>query len=125
MSKMNKDSFKKVNIKSESDLMPSSERRVVKLDQTAQPVVQQYSFGRLHRAGEGNYAATKSKFGSLSSTDLDRPKKAQKDRRFSINPLLREPLSIEDEERRVIEEKVRARIEAVAEEAKAKAHEQG
>lgn len=125
MNKYEKDDFKKLNVKSESEMAPNNEIRVVKLDTSAAPVVQQFNFGRLQREGEGSYEATKAKFGALSATDADRAHRGQRDRRFALNPLLREPLSIEEEERRVIEEKVRARIESVQAEARAKAHEEG
>src|SRR6476660_1549829 len=101
MSKTGNDHFNKFNVKSEKDLV-SSETRVMKLDASAKPVIEQFQFGKLQRAGEGDYTATKSKFGPLAGTDEDRPVRAQKDSRFSMNPLLREPLAIEEEERRAI-----------------------
>jgi flagellar assembly protein FliH len=119
-----KDHFSKIKIKAEADVM-KNDVRVMKLDMGAAPVVQQFSFGKLQRAGEGTYASTKAKYGSLASTDEGRVPKGQRERRFSLNPLLKEPLSIEEEERRVIEEKVAARIAAVSEEARAKAREEG
>jgi flagellar assembly protein FliH len=125
MNKIGKDQFDKLKVTSESELTKGGEIRVVKLDTGSAPVVQQFNFGRLHRAGEGDYQATRAKFGSLSSTDTDRAPKGQRDKRFSINPLLRDTLSIEEEERRVIEEKVRVKIEATQAEARAKAHEEG
>jgi flagellar assembly protein FliH len=125
MSKFTKNHFQKLDIKTEAEVSKSNEVRVVKLDVTSEPVISQFSFGKLHRKGEGSYEATKDKFGSLVSTDAGRVPKGQRDRRFSINPLLREPLSIEEEERRVVEERVKGRLEAIQAEARAKAHEEG
>src|SRR4051794_15717665 len=96
-----------------------SDVRVVKLDTPEAPTVRQFQFDRLKRAGEGEYEVVKQKYGALAATDPARASRTQKDRRFTLNPLLREPLSVEEEERRVIEEKVRARVAAVADEAKA------
>lgn len=124
MNKYGKDHFQKLEIKNEAEVL-RNDVRVVKLDVVSVPVVSQFSFGKLHRKGEGSYEETKAKFGSLSVTDEGRLPKSQRDRRFSINPLLRDPLSIEDEERRVIEERVNKRIAAIADEARAKAHGEG
>lgn len=124
MSKFNSNHFQKLNIKTEAEVL-KNDVRVVKLNVTSEPVVSQFKFGKLSRKGEGSYEATKEKFGSLASTDEGRVPKAQRDRRFSINPLLREPLSIEEEERRVVEERVKVRVEAIQAEARAKAHEEG
>lgn len=123
MNKYGNGHFQKMDIKTEGSGPP--ERRVVKLDTVAEPVVQQFEFGRLHRKGEGSYAATKQKFGALAATDLERTQRGQKDRRFSLNPLLRDPLSIEEEERRVIDQKVHDQVAAQAEVAKAKAAKEG
>jgi flagellar assembly protein FliH len=96
----------------------------VKLDTAAEPVVNQFNFGKISRGASG-YEATKARYGSLAATDEHVVDRAQKDRRFSINPLLRNPLSIEDEERRVIDERVRAQIEALTEAAKKQGQEAG
>jgi flagellar assembly protein FliH len=124
MTKFGKDHFQKLKVKTESELT-HNELRVMKLDTGAEAVVQQFHFGRLQRAGEGSYAATKAKYGAIAATDTERTQRAQKDRRFSLNPLLREPLSIEEEERRVIDDKVKTQLEAMAAEASAKGHDEG
>jgi flagellar assembly protein FliH len=119
-----KDHFQKLNIKREAELGPR-ETRVVKLDAVTAPVVEQFNFGKLHRAGEGSYSATKAKYGAIAATDPERAVRGQKDRRFSLNPLLKEPLSIEEEERRVIDAKVREQLEKMAVVEMAKAREEG
>ena len=95
--------------------------RVLKTDASAEPVVEQFHFGKLQKNGVQGYAATKAKFGPLAATDADRVAKSKKDGRFKINDLLRDPLSIEEEERRVVEEKVRERVAAVSEDSKREA----
>jgi flagellar assembly protein FliH len=119
-----KNGFNKISIKNESDVTETSVR-VMKIDTASAPVVQQFNFGRLQRAGAGSYAATKEKYGALAATDAERTERGQKDRRFSLNPLLKEPLSIEEEERRVIDAKVSQQVAALAEAAKSKAAEEG
>jgi flagellar biosynthesis/type III secretory pathway protein FliH len=99
--------------------------RVVKLDVSVEPVVEQYQFGKIRRAGERDYASVKAKYGPIAATDQDRPERSQRDRKFSINPLLRDPLAVEDEERRAIDERVEARIAAVIQETKDKARQDG
>lgn len=102
--------------------------RVVKIDTASVPVVQEFELSRLSKEGEGDYAFTRKKYGALAATDFDRStvaSKTRKDARFSINSLLRDPLSIEEEERRVMDEKVQARVSAIEEEARARASEIG
>ncbi|MGZ3707783.1 MAG: FliH/SctL family protein [Bdellovibrionota bacterium] len=110
---------KKIDIKEEAT--KSTDVRVVKIDTSREPDVRTFDFPKIQKAGDGDYGATKAKFGPLAATDAERVARAQKDRRFSLNPLLRDPLSVEQEERRVIEEKVRARVSALADDAKAEA----
>ncbi len=64
------------------------------------------------------YSSVKSKYGSLATTDLERNFKSQKDSRFKLNPLLRGCLSVEQEERRAIDERIHSRVESLAENAK-------
>jgi flagellar assembly protein FliH len=125
----NKDSsgFKssKFAIQEESAGKGPSDVRIVKLDADAGAPVQEFKMRPLVKEGEDTYEHTRKTYGALAATDADRVAKSRKDARFAINPLLREPLSIEDEERRVIEEKVRSRVGAIENEARAKAAELG
>lgn len=96
--------------------------RVVKGEaQAPSSTPKDYTFPRIRKEGEGSYATTKAKYGPLAAGDPDRHVRSQKDARFSLNPLVREPLSIEEEERRMVEDRVRERVGAVAEQAKAEA----
>jgi len=103
----------------------ADEVRVMKLETPTEPVVNQFNFGKITRPGAGSYEATKARYGSLAATDEGGAERAQKDKRFSTSPLLRDPLSIEEEEKRVIEERVRFQIEALSEEAKKQGHASG
>ncbi|OFZ21049.1 MAG: hypothetical protein A2X94_06880 [Bdellovibrionales bacterium GWB1_55_8] len=119
-------SQKNSGIKIKEDAGTATEPRVVKLGGEAEKtVVKSFEFGALSEPGNRNYADVKKKFGALAVTDPERAGRAQKDSRFKLNSLLRDPLSIEEEERRVIDEKVRARVAAMADEARVNASAQG
>ena len=124
MNQSDKNHFSKIKIKTEAEVgLPQT--RVMKLDTGGAPVVQQFGFEHLHRQGEGSYAATKAKYGAIATTDPERTHRGQKDRRFSLNPLVKEPLSIEAEERLVIDKRVEERMAELQAEARAKATEEG
>jgi flagellar assembly protein FliH len=99
--------------------------RVVKFDAAAVPEITTFEIQTIKRSDERDYAKIKKKYGALAATDQDRVSAKQKDARFLINPLLRESLSIEEEEKRVIEERVRTRVEAVVEEVRERAAKEG
>src|SRR4051812_19908756 len=113
--------FEKTDFHISTSSEDPTEVRIVKIDTQAAPVISEFAFRALKAPGQGSYEKNKAKFGPIAATDPERAGRPQKDRRFSLNPLVREPLSVEEEERRVIEEKVRARIDAMADEAKAEA----
>lgn len=117
--------FKAVKFKVQEEPKSASDVRVFKLDGEESAPVQEFKFSPLRKEGEGDYRHTRETYGALAATDPDRAAKTRKDARFAINPLLRDPLAIEDEERRVIEEKVRNRVKAIEDEARAKAAEIG
>lgn len=113
-----KSSQNKGSIDINDDEKNSDDVRIMKLDSQEKPSISEFQFRKIKVSGTGDYQAVKRKFGPLASTDLDHQSRPGKDSRFKLNPLLREPLSIEEEEKRVIEEKVRARISALTDEAK-------
>jgi flagellar assembly protein FliH len=117
--------FKSSDFHIQSETGKSTEIRVTELDANQRPDVKPFEFRVLKRSGEGDYQDIKDRYGPIAATDPERAHRSQKDRRFSLNPLLRDPLSVEDEERRIIEEKVGEKIRAVSEEAKAAAFDQG
>lgn len=95
--------------------------RIIKLDVPTAPKIEKYDPASLHRPGQGDYEDAKGKFGALAATDPERESKGQKDRRFVLAPLVRGYLAVEEEERRAIEERVRVRVEALSDEARAEA----
>ncbi len=99
--------------------------KVYSLDRSDRLEIRDFSFQPIHAAGVSSYSEVKNKYGSLAATDQDRSEKGQRDRRFSINPLLRSPLSIQDEERRVIDEQVKRIVTEIAEREKKAASELG
>jgi flagellar assembly protein FliH len=113
--------FKLHNFTVDSEEVDQSEFKVVNIDNDNKPIIKNFVLDALKEKGQGNYSEVKAKYGAIAVTDSERDDRRQKDRRFSINPLLRDPLSIEEEERRIIGEKVRAKVEALADEAKAEA----
>ncbi len=118
-------SFKPSQYEIKDEGAAPGEMRVVKLDEPSKPDVQAFVPSRIREPGQGEYRTVKAKFGPLAATDASRASRTQKDSRFAINPLLREPLAVEEEERRVIEERVRDRITAVSEDVRRQASEVG
>jgi len=104
-------------VKDEGDKLEKA--KIVKMNASAEPAVQGFQYKALSQT-VGKYAEVKSKYGSLAATDTERAARAKKDARFSLSPLLRDPLAVEEEERRVIDKKVREHVARLAEEAKAK-----
>ena len=113
----------KFNIKGEGT--EANEIRVVKLDTGPDPTVSGYSLPELVVQGKGDYRVVKAKYGSLATTDTDRPARGTRDNHFSVNPLLRDPLAIEAEEQRVIDARVEEQVETVREYARAEGEKNG
>lgn len=103
-----------------------SKADIVKIESGARDSsVQEFKFQTLKREGQGSYAATKAKFGSLAVTDPEKTKKGSRDSRFAINPLLRNQLAIEDEETRILEKKLQERIDILTAEVTKTAEKKG
>ncbi len=103
----------------------SKDVKVLNFDRVNQPEVKDFVFESLRSSGAEQYAEVKSRFGSLAATDADSRERVQKDRRFSINPLLKGPLSIKDEEQRAIAAEVNSIVAEIAEGEKKAASELG
>ncbi len=116
---MSKTKLNEVKVSSSVDR--AAKVQVSEIAASAEPTVKEFIFQELRPASENDYAAIEAKYGPLASTHLSDSVKTQKDSRFSINPLLRESLSIEQEEKRVIDEKVQVAVKALYEESKSKA----
>lgn len=87
--------------------------------------VREFVFQPIEPQGSQRYAEVKEKFGPLAATDQERVSKTQKDRRFSVNSLLRNSLAIEEEERRAIDDQVRKIVSEITEQEKKAAREVG
>lgn len=99
--------------------------RVVKQEEPFSASVRSFSAPDFHQQTHRSYPDVKARFGALAATDPDRSAKSQKDRRFSLNELARGPLSVEEEERNVIEEQVRTRIATLSDEVRQKGFQAG
>ncbi len=120
MSKFDQNKFKV-----DDEQSVNAKTNIIKSDPVAKPTIRNFEFQSIKKTNDEHYAATKAKYGPIAVTDAERSTRLQRDRRFSINPLLRDPLSIEQEELRMIEEKVQERVRVVSESAKAIAAEEG
>jgi flagellar biosynthesis/type III secretory pathway protein FliH len=118
-------SYKNENFQIDREHAELDGQRIVKVETPSSQQVSSFEPAALSAKGKGDYSATRKKFGSLAATDAARASRAQKDVRFSLSPLLRKPLSVEEEEKRAIEEKVRARVAAKADEVREMARTQG
>lgn len=121
--------FKQSDFRVQEEPKNSGGARVMKVEKPAATQVRSYDLTDLKngpaQTGAGGYAAVKARFGSLAITDPERSEKKQRDRRFSLHDLARGPLSVEVEEKKALEDRVRQQVAAVEEEARSKAAEQG
>src|SRR4029077_14232240 len=101
--------------------------RVVRMESepAREPVVRNFEATKLKKPGEGDYAAIKAKYGPLAATDMDRATRSQKDSRFHLNALVKDPLSVQQEEQRVIAEMLKAQVQALDAEVREKAKREG
>jgi flagellar assembly protein FliH len=117
--------FKITDFKVKGETNKTERITVTELDSDAEQHVDRFTISSFKKAGVNNYAENADKFGPLAVTDPGRAVRSQKDRRFSLNPLLRDPLSVEQEEQRAIDEKVRILVEGISIEARKEGEEAG
>src|SRR6185437_10075925 len=117
--------FKTEQFKIEDESKEIGKVRVVSAEAGSGPEVKAFELPELQVQGKRDYGVIKSKYGALAATDADRQSKNSRDSRFSVNPLLRGPLAIEDEERRVIEKRVQDHVHEIAEHARAEGRKEG
>ena len=101
------------------------EGKIIKAEKDLGNKIEPFEFGKIKRQGEGDYSRIRQKFGALAATDVDRKAKSRKDERFQMNPLLKDRLAIEDEEKRAIEERVKKRLDELREKTLEEARAQG
>jgi len=114
--------YKPTEVKDEAE---SGAVQAIKVEEAMSRNAQTYKPRALIQPGTKGYPATKARFGPLASTDPDRKPPTQKDRAFAINSLHREPLSIDEEEQRVIESRVQERMDSLVKEVYDKAEKEG
>ncbi|MEO5970858.1 MAG: FliH/SctL family protein [Bdellovibrionia bacterium] len=117
--------FKITDFKIKGEANKKERITITELDPDVDQHVDRFTVSSFKKSGVNNYAENADKFGPLAVTDPGRAVRSQKDRRFSLNPLLRDPLSVEQEEQRAIDEKVRILVENVSVEARKEGEEAG
>lgn len=120
-----KSKFVRNNSQLKEDPTKDTERRVMKVEMPVGFDVQDYGYQKIVRKEDGDYSRTKKVYGIKASTEKEQSKKKKRDDRFKINPLLKAPLGVEDEERRVIEQLVAEGIKSAEADARKKAAEKG
>ena len=98
---------------------------IVAFDQEKKPSVRDFALKTLHQVDGKILSDIKQKYSPLSQARVEVKMQKQKDRRFSLDPLLRDPLSVGEEEQQVIAEKVRVQVEALSQTVNASAAEAG
>lgn len=101
------------------------EPTIVPIDAEVHREVKEFEFPKLKEPGGDAYRRVKERFGALAATDPDRQPRTRRDGRFSVNPVLRESLLIDEEERRVIEERVQVRVGEISQEAGERGYREG
>lgn len=105
---------------------PKSLKEIQKIESDpGQREVSSYSYKKIKKSGEGDYAFTKSKYGPLAATDEEKVTRTRKESRFVLTPVVRDMLSVENEEKRRIEEIVTERVKAVEDDSKKEAYKAG
>jgi flagellar biosynthesis/type III secretory pathway protein FliH len=102
-----------------------SQFAVTDYDADAHTEVKEFVFRSFKVQTAETYQEARSHFGPLAATDGDLPQRSQKDKRFSLNPLMRESLSVHEEEKRVIDERVRKLVTELSDVSKQEAAAQG
>lgn len=101
------------------------ERKVTEIPVPKNLSVSEFDLKRVGKAPGSGYSENREKFGPLAATDSGRKVKGQKETGFKLNPLLKGPLGIDDEEKRFIESEVQKAIHAHQEQAKKDGYRKG
>lgn len=117
--------FKITDFKIKSEGQSSNEFKIEEMEDEKTLIVKTFEVKTFEAPAVNHYSQVKSKYGPLAATDSERSSRSQKDRRFSLNPLLRNPLSVEQEELRVLDTKVQEKVDALSEEVKRNAVSEG
>ena len=93
--------------------------------QNQQPEVRTFEFQDLYREHLPVYQDVKNRYGSLAVTDSERLEKSVRDRKFHLHQHVKHSLCVEDEELRVIQERVHQEVQVVSESARKEGFSQG
>lgn len=117
--------FTQADVKSEAGPDGRGLLDAVEFEPKYERVIKDYEPRRIIKPGTGDYRFTRENFGPRAATDSPREYQSQKDSRFVLSQLVREPLAIDAEERRAIEARIRSEVDALAKETFAAARESG
>ena len=104
------------DIKAEAAYAAKGPAEAVQFEPKVERVVREYEPRRIIKPGTGDYRFTRQNFGSIAATDTPKSNVQQRDSRFVLSHLVREPLGVNEEERRAIEARVRTEVDALAQE---------
>jgi flagellar assembly protein FliH len=117
--------FKSFELKNESEIDHGASVRQVENETGSGLDVRSFELVDFRKQRPAGYSETRSKYGPLAVTDPDHHNGNQRDSRFRLNSLQREPLAVDQEERRVIDELVRDRVRETEVQIRAQAQDEG
>jgi flagellar assembly protein FliH len=119
--------FQPLGFKIDSE-QEKGEVRIVKLDHGATQNVGSFQLPVLEKRAPSQAAPSRGSFAKAvegNQAQQNQPQKNQKDRRFNLSQLVRSHLSVEEEEQRLMEQRVAEQVALIEAEIKAKATEEG
>ena len=117
--------FKKIDFQQNEPVDGFEGHSIVKGSDEFATTVADYEFRKIKEAGAGAYKHVKSKMGAIAATDENRRINRKKDSKFALHPMIKGPLGVDDEEKRVINERVESKIQAVIETVRTQAEQRG
>jgi len=118
-------SFQSYTLKNESPQDQGKGKAPVQMESQTQFEVKGFEMPDFRKQANPGYAHTREKYGPLAVTDPAHQPRTQKDARFRLNSLQREPLAVDQEERRVIDDLVSERVRETENQIREQAQEEG
>jgi flagellar assembly protein FliH len=118
-------SFQSYSLKDETPQDQGRNASAMQIEPKAPFEVRGYEATDFGKATKQGYAQTRQKYGPLAVTDPEYHNKTHKDARFRLNSLQREPLAVDQEERRVIDSIVSERVRETEIQIRDRAHQEG
>jgi flagellar assembly protein FliH len=119
---MKKRTLDKFSIQEESRIdRVKGDRNIINFDQVSRTEIREFVFAPIQGSTQNSYAEIKKQLESSPSGEPNGPARARSDRQFSVNPLLKKSLSIQEEENRLIDQKVQAIVSEITEQVKSTA----